>query len=492
MKLTRAYISNLATFPFHPDMHDNGGVFFPAASDGDINIFIGPNGAGKSTFLDILQQLRSVVFFQRYVCDPRSVVHVAAEQTNTVIRSAPVSLHGLRANQTGKGKPSFIFVELLLNQQDRIGMQFVYEHQQELNDLIATYSQSTFRLSYTGIDSAIQELSTVTQKVQIDTYTMQAWPLIQHASAVEKFFYDYCTYFHLLQFCIAIHNIINPEPALHRHVLHGTFGIVGSYRDLLHFSDTYTIGQSDHEIRLQLNNDMPVPSIKTSQDHLLGLLYVKKKIAHYLYDHNPYASAFEIDDMLATLSLYVDLQIFCKKYLHRTLVVAPTENDPKTYRFTLKNDAGDEFFLDELSAGEKSMLSILCTVYGFHLQEGMLIVDEPELHLHPQLQKQFLTLLEEIAQRFQLQIIMTTHSSLMINDKNIKNVYRFHMADGVTQIVTAGERYSEDTSKLMQILKFTNTAKIFFVKKIIMVEGETDEYAFGYYLQYLAKNNKER
>jgi hypothetical protein len=44
----------------------------------------------------------------------------------------------------------------------------------------------------------------------------------------------------------------------------------------------------------------------------------------------------------------------------------------------------------------------------------------------------------------------------------------------------------------MQILKFTNTAKVFFVKKIIMVEGETDEFAFGNYLQYLAKHNEER
>ena len=41
----------------------------------------------------------------------------------------------------------------------------------------------------------------------------------------------------------------------------------------------------------------------------------------------------------------------------------------------------------------------------------------------------------------------------------------------------------------MQILKFTNTAKLFFAKKIIMVEGETDEYAFGFYLHYLANKN---
>jgi predicted ATP-dependent endonuclease of OLD family len=54
------------------------------------------------------------------------------------------------------------------------------------------------------------------------------------------------------------------------------------------------------------------------------------------------------------------------------------------------------------------------------------VIDEPELHLHPQLQKQFLKLIEEMARQYGIQVIMTTHSSLMINDKNIKHVYRFH------------------------------------------------------------------
>jgi hypothetical protein len=75
----------------------------------------------------------------------------------------------------------------------------------------------------------------------------------------------------------------------------------------------------------------------------------------------------------------------------------------------------------------------------------------------------------------------------MVNENNIKHVYRFHTDKGITRIVTPAKSYTEDTGKLMQILKFTNTAKIFFVRKIIMVEGETDEYAFGFYLQYLAK-----
>jgi hypothetical protein len=119
------------------------------------------------------------------------------------------------------------------------------------------------------------------------------------AQDIEKFIYAYFQYFHLIQHCIAIHNLLHPEPENHRHVLHATFAMIGSYRDLLHYKDQYTIGQDMQQQFSQILKDTSVSSIKIAQDHLLGLLYVQKKIAMYLYKHNPHASAFEIADILA-------------------------------------------------------------------------------------------------------------------------------------------------------------------------------------------------
>jgi len=45
----------------------------------------------------------------------------------------------------------------------------------------------------------------------------------------------------------------------------------------------------------------------------------------------------------------------------------------------------------------------------------------------------------------------------------------------------------EEEASLLQILKFENASKIFFVDTIIMVEGEIDAYFFEFYLQYLYK-----
>ncbi len=488
MKISNVVISNIATFPYISDLHNDAGVSFSVKDTGNIHIFIWPNWAGKSTFLEIIQQVCSSVLFQPYTCEIERLQWLADSNTQDMIRHKPQYIHNLHENHTGVWKPSIVFLTFVLNEQDHKNLEFLYTHQEEINTLIATYSQSNFRFDYKWLEHYIPSYEQIVCKVQIDTHANIAWLLDNHAEPIEKFIYDYFVYFHLIQHCIAIHNTIDADKE-HWHSLHATYAIVWSYRNLLHYDDMYTIWHDDYNRLLQTIHDNTQSSVKTAQDHLIWLLYAKKKIATYLYTTNPNATAFEIEDILKEHEVYQRIQFFCRKYLHRNLVVAPVVDQPSAYRFSLMDAYGHEYYLDDLSAGEKSMLWIICAVYWFWLKEWLLIIDEPELHLHPQLQKQFLWLIEDITANFWLQCIMTTHSSLMINDKNIKHVYRFHTDEGITHIVTPWENYNEDTSKLMQILKFTNTAKIFFVKKIIMVEWETDEYAFGYYLQYLAQNN---
>jgi hypothetical protein len=69
------------------------------------------------------------------------------------------------------------------------------------------------------------------------------------------------------------------------------------------------------------------------------------------------------------MPLYKEINTFCQTYLSRSLTVSPVADSPSTYAFTLANKDGHEYFLDDLSAGEKSMLGILCAVYGFHLDQ---------------------------------------------------------------------------------------------------------------------------
>jgi predicted ATP-dependent endonuclease of OLD family len=55
----------------------------------------------------------------------------------------------------------------------------------------------------------------------------------------------------------------------------------------------------------------------------------------------------------------------------------------------------------------------------------MLIVNEPEIHFHPQMQRSFSRMIEKISQNIGTQFIISTYSPLFINESNIQHVYRF-------------------------------------------------------------------
>jgi predicted ATP-dependent endonuclease of OLD family len=128
---------------------------------------------------------------------------------------------------------------------------------------------------------------------------------------------------------------------------------------------------------------------------------------------------------------------------------------------------------------------MIFAIYGYDLEGGMLVIDEPEIHFHPQMQRSLSKMMQKISQNIGTQFILATYSPLFINENNINHVYRFAKVQGNTQVRNPALRLSENEASLIHLLKFENMSKIFFVNKIIMVEGETDAYFFEYYLNYL-------
>ena len=68
----------------------------------------------------------------------------------------------------------------------------------------------------------------------------------------------------------------------------------------------------------------------------------------------------------------------------------------------------------QLSAGEKQMLAILLTVLVEDNLPHVLFMDEPEISLHFEWQKQLISLVLQLNPN--IQIIMTTHSPAVVMD----------------------------------------------------------------------------
>lgn len=83
------------------------------------------------------------------------------------------------------------------------------------------------------------------------------------------------------------------------------------------------------------------------------------------------------------------------------------------------NTAGAEFSIDALSTGEKILLSNLFNLYVGDYSEKIILIDEPEISLHPSWQHKIIKLYEKFCKEQNSQIIIATHSPQIIG--SVKN-----------------------------------------------------------------------
>ncbi len=99
--------------------------------------------------------------------------------------------------------------------------------------------------------------------------------------------------------------------------------------------------------------------------------------------------------------------------------------------------SGVTFFKDEqpieLSSGQRLFAYVVLNVLGAIRRNSLLLVDEPELFLHPTLEIQFVDMLKSILARFNSKALLATHSVVTVREVPADCVHVFEMtADGVT------------------------------------------------------------
>ena len=108
---------------------------------------------------------------------------------------------------------------------------------------------------------------------------------------------------------------------------------------------------------------------------------------------------------------------------------------------------------------------------------GLIIIDEPEIHLHYQFQFEYLKILEKLAKEQGVQYIIVTHSEGFISNKTIGHVKRFSLNEERNSVVCTPD-IREDQRKLIEILNNTWAARVLFLDRVLLVEGQDDEYFF--------------
>lgn len=114
----------------------------------------------------------------------------------------------------------------------------------------------------------------------------------------------------------------------------------------------------------------------------------------------------------------------------------------------------------KFGAGHKSTLSILTSLYAVMSENSLVVIDEPENHLHPTLLSSTMHVLRQMLIEFKSNAIISTHSPIVVQEIPSKNVHVMRKIDGHSRIDTLrresfGTSIDTLTSELFEISSAT-------------------------------------
>ncbi len=125
--------------------------------------------------------------------------------------------------------------------------------------------------------------------------------------------------------------------------------------------------------------------------------------------------------------------------------------------------------IKRMGAGFKRLFAIL--FYIFHPQYKIILIDEPELHLHPSIIKRFLFLLAE--KKLKNQIFLTTHHPTFIQADYLKNIWRIARNENNSTTIYNLSNSKINSDRFVQEINDDNSG-MFFCDKVLLVEGVSD------------------
>jgi len=428
------------------------------------NFLVGPNAGGKSNLLEIINWVLRRYFLKAYQVRPipqdgffaKDIIHV----------QNPRQLEKYRGL---KGEESCVEITMVVHESDVHNMNAIRGHRADLEAALSKYRNKpvlNLRLVdnwNTSLFAGNEEVSFTLSDEELKRGSLEVTKL----GSRERVFYEYLS--HLELFLILAKDVTDID-----------------IRPVLFYMPPYR-GASGEDVRARLGQDnyyelltkaFSVDAHTTMTP--LKLATVRFGIKHRRYEYQArergYGKDWENDPEVSLVS--DQLERIGYKW-------EPKLIDETVYEISLHDQSG-ELLITQASSGEIELVSFVLGVLGYGLRGGVLLIDEPELHLHPRWQGLMRNALVELAEQNQTQIIAATHSPSFITPETLPYVHRVARDEsGATHVYSFGEQDDEEPRALLHIVKSFNNERMFFADRVILVEGISDRLLFDALVRYL-------
>jgi len=444
MKLKKIVIENVKSFKDKTEIN---------LSD-NLNVFVGPNGGGKSNFLDIVTITLRHFFIKFYILNRGQQGNQWFEdiQEENIFNQIDNFLSKYIGNENAN---SLIELTFVIASEDIDNIKYIRDFKDKLEKIYKSYRNKPLD-NLNIVNSWNPELFYENKEL---TYTINNLNISGNNDPSGTTFLQYLNYFELIKI------VGSKIPEFQLNPL------------LLHFSPYRFLNQQSLIANLSgtnLNDLARKYAGSTSKDLTtlidLAIYYFGEKRRKFELEGGNYQEKFKKDHEVELVTKYLqkmgyDWGIECTD-LYRNI-----------YEIKLLKGV-KKLSISQASSGEKEILNFLLGLFTLNVKKGLVMIDEPELHLHPKWQKILVELFQEFSEQYNNQFIVATHAPNFINEKTISSVIRIYRENEISKNVQPEIESLPSVKELLHLVNTFNNEKIYFADKVVLVEGLSDRIIF--------------
>ena len=438
----------------------------------DYNIIIGPNGGGKSNLLDIV-----LVALNKHIIKKYDIREAADRRTITEVEHFSGDENPLEKFIGDEGKDSRIKVELSVSSKDIDNIRSIIDNKGKLKQALEGFTQTQTVERFQFLENWSAESISIGDSYDFEIEELN--PSRNQQNIVHTTGED--LYFEYLRYKNAFTLLAEEKEDLELN-LYPVFFYFSPYRE---GSESRKISLHSDNYNQRFQSYLSSTSRESTSAIELGLFklaatkrrYESRELHNGAFYDDPIVKP--IDKHLSKLGYEWDLQL--------------SNRNRNEYEIILEK-GGKKYDMNQLSSGETEILNFLLGILPTEIQNGLIVIDEPELHLHPRWQLTLIDLITDLESETSNQFIFTTHSPSFITQETVSRVLRVSTdEENSSQISTPTNVEDNSLRDLLHIINSTNNEKMFFADGVILVEGPTDRVIFQHLVnEFLDENHESR